>query len=232
MSDVSSINPKDQAWRPSRFTPRIGGRYDKAIAALRVFLPATAIVVVLATAAYPIFKARETSFVLARNNIAASEDRLRMINPRYSGVDSAQRPFEVRAESAVQPRGVSDSIILTGIGAVMALDETDLAEIKANKGIYQTAEETLEMQAPVLVVTTTGYRIDALKTRVDLDDHIVKSDQRVEAAGPLGVFRANGFESKIDADSLIFTGDVSATLQPRDARLPMAQTLDDGMTAQ
>ncbi|MEM7568367.1 MAG: LPS export ABC transporter periplasmic protein LptC [Pseudomonadota bacterium] len=234
-SSLAAATDDSQIWRPTRFTPRVGGRFDAAIRFLRVLLPSLAILIILATAIYPIFNATETSFVLARDNIEASEDRLRMINPRYSGVDQAGRPFEVSAQSAVQPRGVADAVSLSGIGARMTLEDDEAIEIKAEQGVYRTAEETLKMTAPVLLVTSTGYRIDARDTDVDLDDHLARSDQLVEAAGPLGVFRADGFESRIDEDTLVFTGNVKALLQPRKARLPLnnvaSDVLDDGVTA-
>ncbi|MEO0411456.1 MAG: LPS export ABC transporter periplasmic protein LptC [Pseudomonadota bacterium] len=229
---IQTASDGSQLWRPTRFTPRIGGRYDKAIRVLRTLFPCLAIAVVLATAAYPIFAAKETSFVLARNTIEASEDRLRMINPRYSGVDASGRPFEVRAASAVQPRGIADAVTLTRIGAMMTLKNNAVIEIDAETGIYSTAEETLNMTAPVLVTTSSGYRIDAKETQVDLDDHLVSSRQSVVAAGPLGVFRADGFESQIEDDTLVFIGNVTATLQPRKVRLPVRESVDDGMQAQ
>lgn len=230
-SEQQMVADSAEFWHPERFTPRVGGRYDFAVRMLRVALPAIAIGVVVATAAYPLFKARETSFVLARDNIQASEDRLRMINPRYSGVDSNDRPFEVSAQSAVQPRGVSDTVTLTDIRAQMSMDDEASVQMTAGTGIYRTDEETLEMQGPVLLTTSSGYRIDAIDTAVDLDDHLVRSDKPVEAAGPLGIFRADGFEGRIDDDVLLFKGNVKSILQPGGKRLPVRAPVDDGVQA-
>ncbi|MEM9290018.1 MAG: LPS export ABC transporter periplasmic protein LptC [Pseudomonadota bacterium] len=215
-------------WRPQRFTPRIGGRFDKTLHVLRLLLPTLAAVLLLVTLAYPLFRDQEMSFVLARNTIEASEDRLRMINPRYSGVDTTGRPFEVRAQSAVQPRGVADAVSLTGIAADMTLDDDARVDIEAQTGEYRTSTEVLNLTGPVSLTTTSGYRIQAGTTRVDLDDHIVESQAKVNAKGPLGAFQADGFSSQIDADSLIFEGNVVARITPERVRLSVTPLDDDG----
>lgn len=214
-------------WRPQRFAPRVGGRYDKVITLLRGLLPASAIALAVVTAAYPFFNERETSFVLARDSVEASEDRLRMVNPRYSGVDASDRPFKVQAASAVQPRGVADEVTLTAIAASMELAGDIDVSINAGTGTYRPSQEILTLSGPVEVVTSNGYRIDASDSVVDLDDHLVTSDQKVDAAGPLGRFKAKGFQARIDEDKLIFTGGVVALITPQKAALPMVELGDD-----
>lgn len=237
MMDQSVIDKSPDAldvrhtWRPERFSPRVGGRYDRAVVALRVILPLLALVLAVVTAAYPFFKGQETSFVLARDSVEASEDRLRMVNPRYSGVDAGNRPFQVRAASAVQPRGVVDEVTLKQISADMALEGNLNVSIIAGSGTYRPSKETLDLAGPVDVTTSSGYQIDASDSVVDLDDHIVTSQQPVEAAGPLGRFKAKGFEARIDEDRLIFTGGVNAVITPRKVRLPVVQPADDASAA-
>lgn len=214
-------------WAPQRNPLRVGGLYDKTIWLLRVVLPVLAIALAVVTAAYPFFNQRETSFVLARDSIEASEDRLRMVNPRYSGIDSDNRPFKVRAVSAVQPRGVVDEVLLTGIAAQMQLKGDIEVSVEAGQGTYIPSNEELSLSAPVQIVTSNGYRIDAADSVVDLDDHLVSSNQPVDAAGPLGRFKANGFAVRIDEDKIIFNGGVKAVITPRKIALPVDAPVSD-----
>lgn len=217
-----------QDWSPQRSPRRVGGVYDKFVSLLRVVLPVLALVLAVVTAAYPFFNNRETSFVLARDSVEASEDRLRMVNPRYSGIDNGDRPFQVRAAAAVQPRGVVDEVLLTGIAAQMQLEDDIDVSVEAGEGTYVPSNEALFLRAPVQIITSNGYRIDAADSVVDLDDHLVTSNQPVDAAGPLGRFKANGFAARIDDDKLIFNGGVTAVITPRKAVLPVtAPSLDD-----
>lgn len=223
--------PPQMVWRPQRFAPRVGGLYDKVIVLLRGLLPVCAVALAVLTAAYPFFNERETSFVLARDSVEASEDRLRMVNPRYSGIDADDRPFKVRAASAVQPRGVADEVTLTAITASMELQGGINVSIDAGTGTYRPSQEILALSGPVTVVTSNGYRIDASDSVVDLDDHLVTSEQKVDAAGPLGRFKAKGFQARIDEDKLLFIGGVSALITPKKASLPVTQLGEDDVEA-
>jgi len=215
LTDDPEVEDIRQHWKPQRYAPRIGGLFDKTLWVLRGLLPLCGIVLGVITVAYPFVVQQESSFVLARDSVETSQERLRMVNPRYSGMDARDRPFQIRAATAVQPRGVADQVALTDIEANMSMkDATDVA-IVARDGIYKPAKEQLVLSGNVAVMTSNAYTIDASDSLVDLDNRIVSSQKRVAAHGPLGRFFAESFEALIDEDKLIFTGGVKAHIIPR-----------------
>ncbi|MEM6683776.1 MAG: LPS export ABC transporter periplasmic protein LptC [Pseudomonadota bacterium] len=212
-------------WQPERFAPRIGGKFDKTIWLLRIVLPLIGIALLVLTIAYPFLSERESSFVLARDSVETSQERLRMVNPRYSGLDAQERPFQIRAENAMQPRGVADEVQLNGIEADMVIEDTTAVSIIAGDGVYQPTDEKLQLVGPVTITTSNGYTIDAADSTVLLTERAVTSDKRLVANGPLGQFKAKRFEARIDEDRLIFRGGVKAYIDPRQEAASMRDTM-------
>ena len=65
-------------------------------------LPALVGVVAAMMLITPLSPRGELSFLLDRNKVAIAEDRLRMDNALYRGVDASGRPFSLSAGDAVQ----------------------------------------------------------------------------------------------------------------------------------
>ena len=79
-----------------------GGSHDRLVRSLQVILPSLvgALAAVLVFA--PFSQRSEIGFLLAKDAIEISPQRLRVDSARYTGSDAQGRPFSLSAASAVQ----------------------------------------------------------------------------------------------------------------------------------
>ncbi len=65
--------------------------------------------------------------------------RLRMVNPRYSGIDRESRPYVLTADAATQVPRSDDLVTLDGPKADLTTKSGNWVEISGDTGTYQTA---------------------------------------------------------------------------------------------
>ncbi|RME66886.1 MAG: hypothetical protein D6782_03560, partial [Alphaproteobacteria bacterium] len=178
------------AWqrRSHHPAPAIGGAYDRFVAAMRLFLPACAFALLAVTVGWLVFNPQESSFVLSRERVDISSERLRMEKPRYFGVDRSNRPFVVEARSALQESGETEIVSLAGIEANMELADGTKVMARANRGVFFMSAKRLALVGDVDVDASNGYRLHTADAELDLGTHIATGNRPVVGSGPLGRF--------------------------------------------
>ncbi len=212
--DVATRTPGGWQRGTHHPVPSIGGRYDQFIAAARYVFPGLALALILVTASWLVFNPQESSFVLSRERVDISSERLRMEKPRYFGTDKSGRPFVVEAQSALQEKGETELVSLTGIEAELVLaDGTDLLA-KANRGVFFMSAKRLALVGDVDVEASNGYRVRTSDAELDLANHVASGARPVTGKGPLGYFEAKGFHAEIDQGLIVFDGGVKTRITP------------------
>lgn len=222
MTPAGSHSYMDVATRPGAAwqrrthhpAPVIGGPYDRFVAAMRIGLPAAAAALVLVTLGWLAFKPQESSFVLSRDRVDISPERLRMEQPRYFGADSSGRPFVVEAQSALQEAGETEIVSLTGIEANMQLQDATQLVVQSNRGVFFMSAKKLALVGDVDLKASNGYHLRTADAELDLDSHIATGERPVIGSGPLGHFRASAFTADIDQGRVLFRGGVTAHITP------------------
>src|SRR6187399_2520746 len=79
-----------------------GSQLDRAVRVLAVALPALVGAVLATMLIAPLSPRGEVSFLLDRNKVDVSEDRLRVDHAMYRGADKHGRPFSISAGDAIQ----------------------------------------------------------------------------------------------------------------------------------
>ena len=92
-----------------------GGRHDRLIRAMRVVLPSIIGLLVAILAFSPFTGKQELSFVLNKDEVNLSRERLRVVEALYRGEDSKGRPFSLRAGSAVQKTSAQPILDMTSL---------------------------------------------------------------------------------------------------------------------
>ena len=137
-----------------------------------------------------------------------------MEKPRYFGTDKNGRPFVVEAQSALQEKGETELVSLTGIEAELVLaDGTDLVA-QANRGVFFMSAKRLALVGDVDVEASNGYRVHTSDAELDLANHIASGARPVTGKGPLGYFEAKGFHADIDQGLIVFDGGVKTRITP------------------
>jgi lipopolysaccharide export system protein LptC len=188
--------------------------YDRYVLSMRIFLTVLALALVAALGLWPAFNDEEVSFTLSYEDVAASDDQIRMVNPRYVGKDAFGRVFTITAASGLQDTPDDPRIRLEKISASLDLKDNVKVLATSRSGTYFVDQSYLELGGDVVLETTDGYRFTGGTARFDLSKHTASSEQEISGYGPLGRFRAGRFEIQVDEKSMIFEGGIRMQLDP------------------
>ncbi len=189
-----------------------GGSHDRIIAFLAKALPAGIGAVLAVMIIAPMFPRGEISFLLDRNKVAVTRERLRIDNAMYRGEDGRGRPFSVTAGSAVQ-RSASLQVVQMNDLAARILLADGPAEIKARDGAYDVRRNALDVRGPVNFRAADGYRMTTDNVHIDLKTQQVTGTGGVAGAVPSGTFSANRIEADLDQRTVALQGRARLTMQ-------------------
>jgi len=191
-----SDTPKRSTLQKRRRSARIGSNWDHFARTMKVALPALAAVLLAAIVTWPLTQDKELSFVLAKDQVDVSEERLRMEHPVYTGQDSNGRPFRIEADRAVQKTSSNPTVRLTGLRAHIELAD-GTARMSAADGIYDLDRQQLRVIGG-MQFAARGYRVDAASAVLDLPTRTLTGPQGLTGQGPLGTFVARRFRVDVN----------------------------------
>jgi lipopolysaccharide export system protein LptC len=196
-----------------------GGRLDRAVRFLAVALPAMVGAVVAAMLIAPLSPRGEVSFILDRNKVDVSEDRLRVDNAMYRGEDNRGRPFSLSAGEAVQASASIPVVRLQDLTARMLLAEGP-AVLNAPAGRYDIEQQRVTVDGMVRFAAADGYRLSARGVSISLPERSLVGQGRVEGTVPAGSFRADGIRADLDARTVTLEGNARLRMVPGQMRMP------------
>lgn len=196
-----------------------GGQLDRVVRMLAVALPALVGAVVAAMLIAPLSPRGEVSFILDRNKVAVSEDRLRVDSAMYRGEDKRGRPFSLSAGEAVQASAEVPVVRLHDLTARMLFSEGP-AVLSAPAGRYDIEQQQVTVDGLVSFVAADGYRLSARGVSVSLPDRSLIGDGRVEGSVPAGTFRADGISADLDTRTVTLEGNARLRMVPGQMRVP------------
>ena len=95
--------------------PRFRSRYSRFVTLMKYALPVIAGSVLLLVVVWPEFKPKPERFAVGISDLKVNvEGGQRVVNARFTGVDSENRPFSVTADAVVQ--NAKDGVKLTTQG--------------------------------------------------------------------------------------------------------------------
>jgi lipopolysaccharide export system protein LptC len=182
-----------------------GGVHDFLVRFLKIALPAMIGVLLAYLALAPLQKGREISFLLDKNKVDVTKERMRVQTARYRGVDDKGRPFTLDAASAVQATSRDPIVDILGMSAELGL-ESGPATIRADKGRYDMEAERVDVIGPILFTAADGYRLETRDVAVDLNARRLQSRGPVNGRMPLGRFSANSMVADLPGKQVTLTG--------------------------
>lgn len=194
-----------------------GSPYDLFVRGAKIVLPLAALAVLLVTLIWPLTAQREFSFVLDKNKVSTSEERLRLERPMYRGTDRRGQPFEISADHAVQKSSSEPVVMLTGLNAQLDMAE-GLARVTAPSGRYDLTAEKLNVDGPVRFARPDGFALETANVVVDLPSRRVTSTDAVTGRMPLGTFRAARLSADIAGRRVLLDGGAHLRIEPRSAK--------------
>ena len=207
------IRDKRQHWAAP------GGWHDRKIRFLAVWLPGLVGVVLAAMIIGPLFARREISFLLDRNKVALTTERVRVSNAMYRGIDNEGRPFTVTAGNAAQVSIKEPVVKMDMLAARLRLTDGP-AELTAQNGAYNYRDETVSVAGPVVFTAADGYRITTNNVSIDLKGRKVGGSGGVNGSVPAGTFRADRVSADLEQRIVTMDGNVRMNMQLQQLRMP------------
>lgn len=183
-----------------------GDPYSRRVARLKLLLPAVGLALLLLVAAWPRLAVLFESVRVGFAAIDLREAReLKMVDPRYAGLDRQNRPYVLTAAIARQVPDRTDLVSLTRPHAAMTLRHGAVV-VTAVTGIYQSQARLLDLFRQVAITRQDGTRFRTEGAHLDFSDNSAEGHDPVSGQGSWGTIRAQGFRILDRGTRVIFTG--------------------------
>jgi lipopolysaccharide export system protein LptC len=197
-----------------RPAPATSDRYSRCVALLKVVLPVIGIALLCLVSAWSRLPTLLEGVRLGFAAIDLREAReLRMVNPRYAGLDRYNRPFAVTAAIGRQVPDRNDVMALEQPKAVMTVHGGASVVVTAATGIYQSQAQLLDLFEDVNLVHQDTTRFVTRRAHLNLSDNTAEGHDPVEGHGPSGDITGEGFLILSKGDTIIFSGQSSLLLK-------------------
>lgn len=196
-----------------------GGSHDRLVGFLAKALPALIGLVAAVMILVPLSPRGEISFLLDRNKVAVTTDRIKLQDAAYMGQDDQGRDFKVTAGTAVQKSAETPIVEMLDLAANMRLQDGP-AQIKAPRGAYNYDTETIDVAGPVQFSAPDGYRMSTSKVAVDLKQKVAVASGGVEGAVTTGTFKADSMKADLENRTVTLEGNARLQMTPGKLRIP------------
>lgn len=141
--------------------------------------------------------------------------RLRMVQPRYTGVDREKRPYVLTADAAMQIPRSDDLITLDGPKADLTTNSGNWIELSGDAGTYQSQPQLLDLYGHVVLYQDRGNEFHTDSAHIDVLNGTAEGHDAIEGSGPFGHITAQGFTMYNRGDVIVFNGKTNLVLLPR-----------------
>jgi lipopolysaccharide export system protein LptC len=182
---------------------------------LKLILPALALALIVLVIVWPQLNGANHRFQIGFSGIETREAAdLAMVNARFTGVDSQNRPFSITADLARNLTPSAERVDLEMPKADITLKDGTWLVVTADTGRYEQASRTLVLKGAVDLFHDSGYEIRTSVAHVDFAAGQAWGDAPVTGHGPFGQLQSEGFRALDNADVIKFTGKAHAVLYP------------------
>jgi lipopolysaccharide export system protein LptC len=154
-------------------------------------------------------------------NLSTSQVTMQM--PKLSGFKKDNRPYEVVAKQAIQDVSKPSVINLVEMDAHLVMENGQSANLTAMKGVYDTQNETLEVNTDVRVKTTSGYDIRLEQASMKFKTGDISSSKPVNVKMTDGEISADALEMVDNGKRVTFLGNVRSRMEPAAGDAPGKQ---------
>lgn len=207
----------DRLQSKRRASAHPGSGHDRIVRWSLYLLPCAIGVLAAWLVLAPLFTGGDISFVLDKNKVDMSSERLRLQAAEYRGEDAKGQPFSLKAGSAVQKSSAEPIVRLNDLSAEIGLPEGP-ATLRADNGRYNLNNQQVAIDGPIRFQTTDGYTLDTHDATVDLKTRQMKSAGAVTGRTPMGVFSGNRMSADLEKRTVSLDGNARLRIFPRRAK--------------
>ena len=196
-----------------------GGFHDKLIRFLAVALPGAVGVIAAVMILAPLSPRGEISFVLDRNKVETTGERIRVDAATYRGEDDKGRAFSVSADEAAQASAKVPVVRMNDLTARILLNDGP-AELTARDGSYDFTAQRIAINGAVDFTAADGYRMQTSGVSIDLKGRRVVGAGGVSGAIPAGTFSADRIVADLGERTVMLDGHARLLMAPGKLRMP------------
>ena len=186
---------------------RYRSSYSRFVQLMKYALPVVAGVVLLLVVVWPELTSQSEKFPIAISDLKVeTAGGQRVINARFTGVDSENRPFSVTADAVVEDGPDTRGVKLIKPKADVTLAGDSWVAVSAPTGTFWRSKEVLFLTGGVDLFHDEGYEFQTAEARVDFRNGMASGDQPVRGQGPFGTVHAQGFRIDESGDTIVFQG--------------------------
>ena len=195
-------------------TPATADRYSRWVVLLKVVLPVIGVALLCLVSVWSRLPVLLESVRAGFPAIDLREAReLRMVNPRYAGLDRYSRPYAVTAAIGRQVPDRNDVMALERPRAVMTVHGGASVTVTAAIGVYQSQAQLLDLFEDVNLLRQDGTRFVTRRAHLNVSDNTAEGHEPIEGHGPSGDIAGEGFVILSKGETIIFTGQSSLVLR-------------------
>ena len=188
--------------------------YTRFVQVMKIALPAMALILMSIVVIWAKLAAQTDGFRIGYAAITQdSVKNLRMLNARYFGVDSNNKPYSVTADSGTQRPDDPDMIDLVAPKADFVSHSGATVIINADKGILHQHAQILDLLENVSLYHDSGYELHTQIAHVNLKANTADGESPVEGHGPQGAINGSGFKLLEKGERILVTGRSTLSLQ-------------------
>ncbi len=194
-----------------------GSGHDSLIATLRVILPSAVGVVAAMMVFLPLTAGGDVSFVLDRNKVEISKERLRVQTATYRGADDKGQPFVLTAGSALQKSTADPIVEMQNLSARITLSDGP-ATIAAPTGRFDPRTQQVEVPGQINFNGPRGYTLQTTGATLDLKKRLMQGQGNVSGTLPQGNFTADRLSADLENRVVKLDGRARLRFAPGRAR--------------
>jgi lipopolysaccharide export system protein LptC len=203
--------PSRERWSPSAAQM---ARRRFVVSALKWLVPGAGLALLLAIAIWPELEGmEERARVSFRRVTQTAPEAVRVVAPRYQGVDEQNRPYTVTAAIARQGQD-QDILDLEAPRADLTLNDGWVL-MESREGRLFKARNHLDLRGEVTLWHDGGNLLVTEEAAIELKEGAASGDKPVAAQGPFGTLVSEGFRLYEKGAVVVFTGQSRAMLEGR-----------------
>jgi lipopolysaccharide export system protein LptC len=182
------------------------------VGALKWLVPGAGIALLLTIAIWPELEgAEERARVSFRRVAQTAPEAIRIVTPRYQGVDEQNRPYTITASVATQGQNQDIVDLETPRADLVMTDGWVLLE--SREGRLNKARNHLDLRGEVTLWHDGGNLLVTEEATIELKEGAASGDKPVAAQGPFGTLVSEGFRLYDKGAVVVFTGRSRALLE-------------------
>lgn len=212
-----------ETWSPRHATSLIEARRRTAIVhIIRVLFTSGAVI----AAGLLMGSIINHAFSGANGTLQSATTNVTILNPRFEGRDSQDRPYVIIADTA---RRRPDDVSVVDLTNPRLSDELDNT-VDARDGVFNRDSQELELVGGVVMRDTAGYTFTTERAKMYVRENRIVGETELRGVGPIGEVRGDTYEVTDNGRRLLLTGNVWSRFTAK-AKQPTSEELeasDDG----